>query len=103
MRLKFVFPFLILMTRESKRQSLIMKVVCFVVILGHWSDFYIMLTPGILKESGAWDFSTLLVELGMTMIYVGIFIYTVLIGLTKANLVPKHHPMLEESTHHHVY
>jgi hypothetical protein len=99
----FIFPFLILMTREAKRQTVILKIVCFVVIFGHWSDFYIMLTPGILKEAGAWDFSTLLVELGMTIIYAGIFIFTVLTGLTKANLVPKQHPMLEESVHHHVY
>ena len=99
----FLFPFLILMTRDAKRQTMILKVVCFVVIFGHWSDFYIMLTPGTLKADGAFQFSTLLVELGMTMIYAGIFIFTVLWGLTRANLVPKNHPMLQESLHHHVY
>ncbi|MBX9853445.1 MAG: quinol:cytochrome C oxidoreductase [Cytophagaceae bacterium] len=101
--LNFLFPFLILMTRDAKRQTMILKVVCFVVIFGHWSDFYIMLTPGTLKGEGGFGFTTLLVELGMTMIYAGIFIFTVLWGLTRANLVPKNHPMLQESLHHHVY
>jgi hypothetical protein len=99
----FVFPLLILMTREAKRQAIILKIVCFVVIFGHWFDFYIMMTPPILGEHGALDFTTLLVELGMTLVYAGAFIFVVLWGLTKANLVPKNHPMLQESLHHHIY
>lgn len=99
----FLFPFLILMTRESKRQTLILKVVCFVVVFGHWFDFYIMMTPAVLGDAGALGFSTLLVELGMALMFAGAFVFVVLTGLTKAALVPKHHPMLEESTHHHIY
>lgn len=101
--INFVFPFLILMTREAKRQSMILKIVCFAVIIGHWLDFYLMLTPGLLKEQGGLDFTTLLVELGMGLIFTGVFIFAVLTGLAKANLVPKNHPLLEESTHHHIY
>jgi hypothetical protein len=101
--INFVFPFLILMTRDAKRQSMILKIVCFAVIIGHWMDFYIMLTPGVLKQYGGLDATTLFLELGMALIFAGIFIFTVLFGLTKAALVPKNHPMLEESVHHHVY
>jgi hypothetical protein len=37
------------------------------------------------------------------MVFLGIFLYAVLFGLSKAGLVAKNHPMLEESIHHHVY
>jgi hypothetical protein len=99
----FLFPFLVLMTRDAKRQTAILKIVCFAVIFGHWLDFYLMMTPGLLKQYGGLDFTTFLVEFGMALIYAGVFIFTVLIGLSKANLVPKNHPMLQESVHHHIY
>lgn len=37
--LNFFFPFLVLMTRASKRHERFLKVVCPVIIFGHWLDF----------------------------------------------------------------
>jgi hypothetical protein len=99
----FFFPFLILMTRNAKRQTIILKVVCIAIIFGHWMDFYIMMTPPLLKDNGGLDLSFLFVELGMTMIFGCVFVFLVLTGLTKVSLVAKNHPMLEESVHHHIY
>jgi len=95
--LNFVFPFFVLMTRDSKRQTTYLKITSLVLFIGHWFDFYLMIAPGSLKENGHIG----LMELGFFMIFTVSFIYVVLITLTKAPLVARNHPMLDESIHHH--
>jgi len=34
--------------------------------------------------------------------FLGAFIYSTLTELSKATLVPKNHPMLQETLHHHI-
>lgn len=99
----FFFPFLALMTRNAKRQGVILKVVCTGIILGHWMDFYMMITPPILGQSGGLDLTFLFVEVGMAMIFASIFLFTILTALSKVGLVAKNHPMLGESEHHSVF
>ncbi len=94
----FFLPFLILMPREAKRHSRIIKVVAPIVLIGHWLDFYLMITPGTLKENGGFGF----MELGLMFVYAGAFIFVVLNQLSKNSLVAKNHPMLKESLHHHI-
>ncbi|MFN6943387.1 MAG: quinol:cytochrome C oxidoreductase [Cytophagaceae bacterium] len=101
--INFFFPFLVLMTADAKRQALILKVVAVAILLGHWSDFYLMMTPGTLGPAGGFDFLFFFIELGMAMIYAGLFAFALMFGLAKASLVAKNHPMIEESIHHHVY
>jgi hypothetical protein len=96
--MNFVFPFLALMTRDAKRHILFLKIVCPVVIAGHWLDFYLMVTPGTLKEHGGFGF----LEIGMAMVFGVAFLFVVLNSLAKMPLVAKNHPMLEESMHHHI-
>lgn len=95
--LNFFFPFLVLMTRDSKRHTIFLKIVCTVVMIGQWLNFYLMVTPGILKENGGFGF----MEIGTTMVYFAAFTFVVLQNLAKAPLVAKNHPMLQESIHHH--
>ncbi|MFN3403565.1 MAG: quinol:cytochrome C oxidoreductase [Cytophagaceae bacterium] len=101
--INFFFPFLALMTRNAKRQRIILKIVCVAVFIGHWFDFYIMLTPPILRHEGGLDGNFFFLELGIALTFLSIFIFSLMFGLTKASLVAKNHPMLEESVHHHVY
>jgi len=96
--MNFLFPFLTLMTRDAKRLTVFLKIVCLVVLLGHWIDFYLMATPGTMGEEGAFG----LTEIGMYMIFGAAFVYVTLNALTKYALVPKNHPMLEEAKHHHI-
>ena len=99
----FAFPFLVLMAANAKRQMMILKIVACVILVGHWMDFYMMMTPPLLKQEGGLDGIFFFVELGITLIYGGIFFFMVLTGLAKAPLVAKNHPMLEESVHHSIY
>lgn len=94
----FVFPFLFLMTRDSKRKLPTMKIAAVVVIAGHWLDFYLMVTPGTMKYDGGFGF----MEIGTTLIYLGAFLWITLSNLSKNLLIPKNHPTLEESLHHHI-
>jgi hypothetical protein len=96
--LNFVLPFLLLMTRDAKRQISTLKLVCPIVIIGHWFDFFNMVTPGVMQNNGGVG----LLEIGLALIFLAAFLLIVLGGLTKVPLVGKNHPMLQESLHHHI-
>jgi hypothetical protein len=96
--LNFFFPFLLFMTRDSKRKLIMLKLVSVIILIGHWSDFYLMITPGTLKEHGGLGF----LEIGTALIYLAVFLFVVLNGLSKMPLIAKNHPMLEESLHHNI-
>ena len=95
--MNFILPFLVLMTRDAKRHTMFLKVVSVLIMAGHWLDFYLMMTPGTVGESGAIGFT----ELGTTMIFGAAFIFVALRTLTKLPLVGKNDPMVVESMHHH--
>ncbi|MGM0581765.1 MAG: quinol:cytochrome C oxidoreductase [Bacteroidota bacterium] len=97
--LNFFFPFLVFMPRDSKRHTVFLKIVTIVVLIGHWFDFYLMVTPGVLKENGGFG----LLEIGMAMIFGVAFLFVALTGLAKHPLVAKNHPMIKEAEHHHVF
>ncbi len=96
--LNFVLPFLLFMTRDSKRQLSMLKVVCPIVVVGHWFDFYNMVTPGVMQIEGGFG----LLEIGMGCIFFAAFLYVTLTSLSKMPLVGRNHPLLEESLHHHI-
>ena len=96
--LNFVLPFLLLMTRDAKRHMSMLKVVCPIVITGHWFDFYNMITPGVMKGDGGIGF----LEIGVGLIFMAAFLFVVLNALSKVQLVAKHHPFMEESLNHHI-
>ncbi|WP_075349632.1 quinol:cytochrome C oxidoreductase [Algoriphagus marinus] len=96
--MNFVLPFLVLMTRDAKRHGVFLKLVCTLIIAGHWVDFFLMVQPGTLGHNGGVGF----MEIGMFLVYGSAVALVVLGGLAKGNLIPKNHPMLEESYHHHI-
>ncbi|WP_340153978.1 quinol:cytochrome C oxidoreductase [uncultured Marivirga sp.] len=97
--LNFFFPFLVFMPRDSKRHTVFLKIVTIVVLIGHWFDFYLMVTPAVMKENGGFG----LLEIGMAIIFGVAFLFVALTGLSKSSLVAKNHPMLKEAEHHHVF
>jgi hypothetical protein len=96
--LNFVLPFFVLMTRDSKRHGVFLKLVCTLILFGHWIDFFLMVQPGTLGHNGGFG----LMEIGLLLIYASAFVLVVLTNLAKGNLIAKNHPMLEESLHHHI-
>lgn len=93
----FPVPFLGLMTRNAKRFSSWFTVIATLMIIGHWLDVGQMLMPGIV---GHFHDVPWLISIGLTLILGGAFVYVVFNSLSKANLVAKRHPYLDESIHH---
>ncbi len=96
--INFAFPMLILMSRDAKRNLGILTFIGLIILMGHWLDVYIMVSAGSLGANAQISF----LEVGMALLFVGIFIYVILKNLTKAPLTPVNHPFLDESIHHEI-
>ena len=96
--INFIIPMLILMSADAKRNAGILMFVCVAIIIGHWGDVYMLITPGTMGEYGSIGF----LEVGLFLAFAGVFTLVVLNTLTKAPLMPKNHPYLDESKHHHI-
>ncbi len=96
--MNFLIPFLALMTRNSKRNPTNLTIVAIVIIIGHWNDLYLMIMPGVLDHHAGVG----ALEIGMALLFVGVFIYWVLTALSKRNLIAVNHPYINESAHHDV-
>lgn len=96
--INFIIPMLILMSADAKRNAGILMFVCIAIIIGHWTDVYMLITPGTMHEHGTIGF----MEVGLFLTFAGVFTFFVLNTLTKAPLMPQNHPYLDESKHHHI-
>ncbi len=96
--INFITPFIVLMTRDAKRQIRILWVGGVIIFLGHWIDVYLMVMPGTVGKHWHLGF----IEFGTMIGYLGLFIWSTLNELSKAPLVPQHHPMLQETLYHHI-
>ena len=96
--INFAFPMLILMSRDAKRHAGILTFIGLIILGGHWLDVYIMVTAGSLGPAAHIG----LLEIGMALTALGIFILVILRNLTKAPLTPVNHPFLDESIHHEI-
>jgi hypothetical protein len=98
--INFAAPFLVLMSRDAKRKMKVLKVVAIILILGHWLDYYMMVMPETVGAAGRGFWYE---EVGIFIGFAGLFTFMVLTALSRfKSLVPKNHPFLEESLHHHV-
>ncbi|WP_374949226.1 quinol:cytochrome C oxidoreductase [Mucilaginibacter sp.] len=97
--INFVAPLLLLMSRDAKRMMNRMMWTCIILILGHWLDYYLMIMPGTVEEHRGFGVE----EIGIFLGFAGLFTFLMLSRLSKVNsLVPKKHPFLDESLHHHI-
>ena len=94
--LNWGIPFLFLMPRFSSRSRMFMVPVIVLLIIGQYTELYFEIWPATVGEA---KFG--LIEVGMFLGFFGLFSFVVINYLAKANLVPKNHPLLNESIHHH--
>ena len=95
--MNFVFPLLILINTDFKRISWILVMAGTVILLGHYIDFFNMIMPGTVGSQWFIGIS----EIASVFFFLGLFIYVVFSALTKAPLLPKRNPFIEESKHFH--
>ncbi len=93
----FLFPMVILIARDAKRQVGYLITVGVIIFVGHWLDVYMMIVPGSL---GHLHFGFM--EIGMFLGFLGLFLYVVFNSFSKAPMTVKNHPFLDESKHLHI-
>ena len=96
--LNLALPMIILMDKAAKRNFSIMTIAGVIIVVGHWLDVFQMVMPGAVKAD--WGIGVL--EIGLFLGFLGLFLFVVHSALAKAPLVAKNHPYLEEAKHHHV-
>ncbi len=95
--INFLVPTILLMSRGAKRNINRLMLVCIIILIGHWINSYLLFAPGTLHEHGHLG----VLEVGMGIGFLGLFIKIVLHNLSKRQLDIKHHPFLDESKHLH--
>lgn len=95
--MNFLFPMVVLMARDAKRSIGYLIVIGVIIFIGHWFDVYLMVVPG---SIGHLEFGFM--EIGMFLGFLGLFLYVVFNAFTKAPMMVKNHPYLEESKHLHI-
>jgi hypothetical protein len=95
--MNFVFPLLILINTDFKRITWILVMAGVVILAGHYIDFFNMIMPGTVGDR--WFIG--IPEIASVLFFLGLFIFTVFTALTKAPLLAKRNPYIEESKHFH--
>jgi len=97
MLINFLFPIILLMSRDAKRNNSRLIFVSCVILVGHWLNSYLLVAPGTLGTHGHIGFT----EIGIGLGFAGLLIYLTLNTLTQEPLEAKNHPFLDESKHLH--
>jgi hypothetical protein len=95
--MNFVFPLLILINTDFKRITWVLVLAGVVILAGHYIDFFNMIMPATVGDQ--WFIGV--PEIGSLLFFFGLFILVVFTALTKAPLLPKRNPFIEESKHFH--
>ena len=95
--MNFVFPILLLINTDFKRIYWIVVMGGIVILAGHYIDFFNMIMPGTVGDR--WFIG--IPEISALLFFFGLFIFVVFNALTKAPLLPKRNPFIEESKHFH--
>ncbi|MEX0275829.1 MAG: quinol:cytochrome C oxidoreductase, partial [Flavobacteriaceae bacterium] len=95
--MNFVFPLLLLMNSDYKRINWFVILTGIVILIGHYFDIFNMVMPATVGDQ--WGIG--MAEIGAVLFFAGLFVFVVFTELTKAPLVPKRNPFIEESRHFH--
>ncbi|WP_046743920.1 DUF4779 domain-containing protein [Kordia zhangzhouensis] len=95
--LNLIFPLLILMNSDFKRLNWIIVIAGIVILFGHYIDVFNMVMPATVGPN--WSLG--MAEIGAILLFLGLFIFVVFTTLTKAPLLAKRNPFIEESKQFH--
>ncbi len=89
----FLVPFLGLITFNSKYRLGWVTAIAAILLVGHWLDYWLMIMPAAAGEAAGIG----ALEIGMTIVYAGVFVFIVFRSLAAGPLVVRNDPYLEES------
>lgn len=96
--INFAIPFYVMISRDAKRNPYFIIPTGLLIFVGHFVDTYLLVIPGTMFDHNHFG----LLEVGMFIMFLGLFIFSVFRALSKAPLVPKNHPFLQESKDFHI-
>ena len=94
--LNWIVPFVLLLSGYISTNKNLLIIIIGVLMIGNWVDIYQQVFPGTVHH-----LQIGFIEIGSFIGFLGIFALVIGISLSKAPLVPKNHPFLEESFKHH--
>lgn len=98
---KFILPFLLLLPQDHKKNKRnILVFVCIGLILTHFYDIWLMVMPYWFNLGGQFTPVFPLIEIAITLGFVGLFMGVVARSFASTNLVPMKDPYLAESIPH---
>lgn len=91
-------PFLGLLPQKLDKSINFVMGICILLMVGQFTDVYEQILPEIttVPKLG-------IPEIGIFAGMAGLFLFALMRTLSKAPLIPKNHPYLEESIHHHLH
>ncbi len=95
---RFIFPFLVLLPRGSKRNGSVLIAVSVLILVMQYVDIYWMVYPNFFEGQLLFGFW----EIGIFLGFAGVFLFTLFRFFEKHNLVPIKDPRLHEALDHHV-
>ncbi|OQX97905.1 MAG: hypothetical protein B6I20_11770 [Bacteroidetes bacterium 4572_117] len=96
--INWAFPFLFLMLNAIAKNPKALMFTAIVLFIGQWIDLYLQIMPG---STGVNVIG--FVEIGSFFGFLGLFMFVVSRSLSKAPIVPKNHPYLQESIKHKLH
>jgi hypothetical protein len=98
--INWLIPFFALMSRNSKRNKFILSRVCVLLLVGHWLDIYLMVSPKVFEIHGL-EATVGLVEIFTACGYAGLFCLVVGNYLSKHKIKSEADPFYKEGLHLH--
>jgi len=95
--MNFIFPFLVLINSDYKRIPWFIVMAGIVILIGHYVDVFVMIMPATVVDR--WFFG--LPEISALVLFSGLFILIVFYSLSKAPLLAKGNPYINESENFH--
>ena len=92
--INFLFPLIILMSRDAKRNLDFLLPVLLLIFVGHWADSYLLIMPGLI---GADWHGIQPYELGLFLGFIGFFRFFVMKAFAATSLEVKNNVYLDES------
>lgn len=91
-------PFVFLLSNYLAKSKVVLGITVVIIMIGMWIDLYLQIMPG-----GRGEHNIGWLEIGSFLGYLGLFAWVVGWSMSKRALVPENHPLLEESTEHHLH
>ena len=94
--INWAIPFFVLLPVNTSRNKWVVLTVAIILVAGQWIDLFVEVFPGTIGNS---NFG--IIEIGSFIGFAGLFGLVTGYYLSKAAVVPKNNPLIEESYQHH--